>query len=302
MSSQSKRAIRAAFERAATSYDAAAFLQQEVARRLIERLEVMKLAPTSLLDAGCGTGYALPLLHARYPKAHLYGLDLAYGMLRQARDKQTVQKGWRKWLSPLTPQPSRLTLLCGDIEQLPFRRDSLDLVWSNLTLQWVSNLEGCLREIHRVIRPGGLFLFSTFGPDTLKELRQAFADIDGYVHVNRFIDMHDIGDMLVHAGFAQPVMEMEYLTLTYADLKSLLRELKAIGAHTVIEGRRTGLMGRGVWQRLTENYERLRRDGRLPATFEVIYGHAWAGRKDRLTDGRQVIAFEIARRRAKHGL
>ena len=297
-----KRAIRAAFDRAAAGYDAAALLQQEVARRLDERLEVMKIEPERILDAGCGTGYALPLLRARYPKARLIALDLALGMLRQARVHAGTVGGWRSWLPRLTPHPSPLTLICADIERLPFRKDGVDLVWSNLTLQWVGDLEGCFRDIHRVIRPGGLFAFSTFGPDTLKELRQAFAGLDGYGHVNRFTDMHDIGDMLVHAGFAHPVMEMEYLTLTYPDLKSLLRELKAIGADTVLEGRRPGLMGRRLWQQLGENYERLRRDGRLPATFEVIYGHAWAGHKDRLEDGRQVIAFEIARRRGKHGL
>jgi malonyl-CoA O-methyltransferase len=343
-----KRAIRAAFERAAAGYDAAAFLQQEVARRLDERLEVMKIEPARILDAGCGTGYAFPLLRARYPQATLCGLDLALGMLRQARVRQAAPAGWRKWLGTsknllrdpiaalrgarslaylldmsrslrsvrlalvplatvfrgarLSPRPAPSNLVCADVERLPFKRDSLDLVWSNLTLQWVGDLEASFREVHRVLRPGGLFAFSTFGPDTLKELRQAFAGLDGFGHVNRFTDMHDIGDMLVHAGFAHPVMEMEYLTLTYADLKSLLRELKAIGADTVLEGRRPGLMGRRLWQQVNENYERLRRDGRLPATFEVVYGHAWAGRKDHLEDGRQLIAFEIARRRAKHGL
>lgn len=300
-----KRSIRAAFERAAAGYDQAAFLQQEVARRLDERLEVMRIEPERILDAGCGTGYALPLLRARYPKARLLGLDLAHGMLQAARGKCMTHSllgrlarglGYRS----LFPEPC--SLICADLERLPLKKDSLDLVWSNLTLQWVGDLEGCFREVHRVIRPGGLFAFSTFGPDTLKELRQAFAGLDGFAHVNRFIDLHDIGDMLVHVGFAHPVMEMEMLTLTYTDLKSLLRELKAIGADTVLEGRRPGLMGRRLWQRLSENYERQRRDGRLPATFEVIYGHAWAGRKDRLADGRQVIALEIGRRRAKHGL
>ncbi len=297
-----KRAIRAAFGRAAAGYDQAAFLQQEVARRLDERLDVMRIEPERILDAGCGTGYALPLLRARYPKARLIGLDLADAMLVQARGRYGGAGGWRRWLAPLGTRPAAPAFLCADIECLPLKKDGLDMVWSNLTLQWVGDLAACFHEIHRVIRPGGLFAFSTFGPDTLKELRQAFAGLDGHNHVNRFTDMHDIGDMLVYAGFAHPVMEMEYLTLTYADVKSLLRELKAIGADTVLEGRRTGLMGRQAWQRLNENYERLRRDGRLPATFEVIYGHAWAGRKDRLTDGRQVIALEIGRRRAKHGL
>ncbi|MFN3594471.1 MAG: malonyl-ACP O-methyltransferase BioC [Thiobacillaceae bacterium] len=293
-----KRAIRAAFERAAPHYDQAAQLQQEVARRLDERLEVMKIAPALILDAGCGTGFGVPLLRARYPQARLIGLDLALAMLRQTQARHGQARSWRSWLSRLNPQPSALTLVCGDIERLPLARDSVDLIWSNLTLQWVGDLQATLREVHRILRPGGLFAFSTFGPDTLKELRQAFAGIDGYAHVNRFIDMHDIGDMLVYAGFAHPVMEMEMITLTYADLRSLLRELKAIGADTVLEGRRPGLMGRRTWQRLSDNYERLRRDGRLPATFEIIYGHAWAGRKDRLADGRQVIEFTIQRRRS----
>lgn len=296
-----KRAIRAAFERAAPHYDQAASLQQEVARRLDERLEVMKIAPALILDAGCGTGFGLPLLRARYPQARLIALDLALVMLQQTRTRHRPGGGWRAWLSRRRSNPHAPALVCGDIERLPLARDSVDLVWSNLTLQWVGDLSATLREAHRVIRPGGLLAFTTFGPDTLKELRQAFAGVDGYTHVNRFIDMHDIGDMLVYAGFAHPVMEMEFITLTYADLKSLLRELKAIGADTVLEGRRMGLMGRRQWQRFADNYERLRRDGRLPATFEVIYGHAWAGRKDRLEDGRQVIEFKIQHRRRDGG-
>jgi malonyl-CoA O-methyltransferase len=199
--------------------------------------------------------------------------------------------GWNASQSRL---PARV---CADIEQLPFAADHFDLLWSNLALQWVGDLEASLRGLHRVLKPGGLLMFSTFGPDTLKELREAFAGLDTHAHVNRFVDMHDIGDMLVHAGYSHPVMEMERLTLTYAELKSLLRELKAIGAHTVLGDRRVGLMGRHEWQRLSQNYERFRRDGRLPATYEVIYGHAWAGKKDRLEDGRQVIEWKIAQKR-----
>jgi malonyl-CoA O-methyltransferase len=296
-----KRAIRAAFERAAAGYDDAAFLQQEVARRLDERLALMKIEPRVLLDAGCGTGYAFPLLRARYPDARLIGLDLAHAMLARARERQPPGF-WERLLSRLTPHPSPLALICADLERLPLARDSIDLVWSNLTLQWVTDLEATFRQVHRAVRPGGLFAFTTFGPDTLRELRESFRGLDGYGHVNRFTDMHDIGDLLVHAGFANPVMEMEQITLTYADVKSMLRELKAIGAQTVLEGRRAGLMGRREWRRFVENYERLRRDGRLPATYEVVYGHAWAGRKDRLEDGRQVIEFRIAERRSRHGL
>ncbi len=149
-----------------------------------------------------------------------------------------------------------------------------------------------------MLAPGGLFMFATFGPDTLKELRAAFAAIDDAPHVNRFVDLHDIGDMLVHAGFAHPVMEMEMLTLTYADLAAVMRDLKGLGAHNAATARRRGLFGKSAWARLQAAYEVNRVDGRLPATFEVIYGHAWAGDKTRLADGRQIIQMKIANKRA----
>lgn len=296
MPSADKRAIRRSFEQAAAAYEDAAFLQKEVARRLDERLDLLKTAPARILDAGCGTGFGLPMLRARYPEASLVCLDIAYNMVARARDA-LPSPWWRRGLAFLNPPDARLAPLCADIERLPLASNSLDMVWSNLALQWVGDLEATFSGLRQVLKPGGLLVFSTFGPDTLKELRAAFADLDGHGHVNRFIDMHDIGDMLVHAGYSHPVMEMERITLTYTDLKGLLRELKDIGAHTVLENRRTGLMGRREWQRLSDNYERFRKDGRLPATYEVVYGHAWAGAKDRLADGRQVIQMKIASRK-----
>ncbi|KAF0098788.1 MAG: malonyl-CoA O-methyltransferase [bacterium] len=292
-----KRAIRRSFEAAAERYDEAAFLQHEVARRLDDHLDGMKIDPGMILDAGCGTGFGLSLLKARFPKARLLGLDLAHAMALHAAHGHAQAAGWRTWLSRLTPHASRLTTLCADMERLPLRKDSLDMVWSSLALQWVVEPDITFREAHRVLKPEGLFLFATFGPDTLMELRAASADLDGHQHVNRFIDMHDLGDALVHAGFSNPVMEMERITLTYEALPGLLRDLKAIGAHTVLENRRAGLMGKTEWKRLADHYERYRRDGRLPATYEVVYGHAWAGRKDRLEDGRQVIQLKIAGKR-----
>ena len=177
----------------------------------------------------------------------------------------------------------------------------MNLVWSSLALQWAHDLEATLKGFHQVLAPGGLLMFATFGPDTLKELRAAFAAVDDAPHVNRFIDLHDIGDMLIHAGFASPVMEMEMLTLTYADLKTLMRDLKGIGAHNAATTRRRGLLGKSAWARLEQAYESNRCEGRLPATFEVIYGHAWAGDKTRREDGRQVIQFNIGERRRKMG-
>lgn len=294
-----KREVARAFGRAAASYDAHAVLQREVMARLDERLELMSVKPGRIVDAGCGTGQGLRLLQARYPKADVVGLDLALPMLETARRNSTAGSWLGSLIHRLTPHASRHTpYVCADIERLPFKKSSIDLIWSSLALQWASEPEAAFRELHRAIAPQGLLLFATFGPDTLKELRRAFSAVDGGNHVSRFIDMHDIGDMLVHAGFQHPVMEMEMLTLTYADLKSLLRDLKGIGAHNAASDRARGMMGKTAWHRLEQAYEGFRKEGRLPATYEVIYGHAWAGDKTRLEDGRQVIQLKIQRKRA----
>ncbi|HNQ04944.1 MAG TPA: malonyl-ACP O-methyltransferase BioC [Thiobacillaceae bacterium] len=290
-----KRAVRRAFERAVATYAQSAFLQQEVARRLDGHLEEIRLAPKCILDAGCGTGFGVPLLRQRYPQARILALDLAHGMVASTRRQYAAPAGWHKWLHWAGLQPSSLLPLCADLEQLPLTRHSVDMVWSNLVLQWVDPLRA-LAEIRRVLRPGGLFLFSSLGPDTLRELRAASTDLDGHAHVNRFTDMHDVGDALVRAGLANPVMEMEHITLTYADLRGVLADIRGIGAHTVLTQGRAGLMGKQVWARLSHNYEAFRRDGRLPATYEVVYGHAWAAHTDRLADGRQIIQLQRGKR------
>lgn len=294
--------VRRAFDRAANSYDAHAVLQREVCDRLLERLDFMKLTPKQVVDVGAGTGYGLQQLQARYTSAQLIGLDLAPAMLAQARAKFPATKWLQRISSRFTPTSATSTdFVCADMERLPLKSHSVDLLWSSLTLQWANDLEATLRDFHRTLVPGGLLMFATFGPDTLKELRGAFAHIDDAPHVNRFADLHDIGDMLVNAGFANPVMEMEILTLTYADLKSLMIDLKGIGAHNAAVVRRRGLLGKSAWQKLEQEYERHRMDGRLPATYEVIYGHAWVGDKTHLEDGRQVIQLKIAERQITRG-
>jgi malonyl-CoA O-methyltransferase len=210
-------------------------------------------------------------------------------MAVQAQRQHGHPTGWGRWLSRPTASRSSLTALCADLEHLPLARDSLDMVWSSLTLQWV-DLAPAFTEINRVLKPGGLFLFATLGPDTLQELRSASGDLDGHDHVNRFIDMHDVGDALSRAGFAHPVMEMERITLTYRDLRGVLADIKGIGGQTVLTGRRDGLMGKRAWAQLERNYEAFRRDGRLPATYEVVYGHAWAG-SGRREEKPRVIEF-----------
>ena len=295
--------VRRAFDHAAASYDAHAVLQREVCDRLLERLDFISLQPGRVLDVGTGTGYGLAHLRARYADAELCALDIAPAMLAAARARLPQSTWAQRALGRLAASPSRLThLVCADMERLPLAPNSMNLVWSSLALQWAHDLEATLKGFHQALAPGGLLMFATFGPDTLKELRAAFSAIDDAPHVNRFIDLHDIGDMLIHAGFASPVMEMEMLTLTYADLKALMRDLKGIGAHNAAANRRRGLLGKSAWARLEQAYEAHRLEGRLPATFEVIYGHAWAGDKTRREDGRQVIQFAIGERRRKLGL
>ena len=295
--------VRRAFDHAAASYDAHAVLQREVCNRLLERLDFMTLQPGRVLDVGSGTGYGLAHLQARYAEAEICALDIAPSMLNAARARLPQRTWTQRALQRLSPLASRPThLLCADMERLPLAASSVNLVWSSLALQWAHDLEATFRGFHRTLAPGGLLMFATFGPDTLRELRSAFASIDDAPHVNRFIDLHDIGDMLIHAGFASPVMEMEMLTLTYADLTTLMRDLKGIGAHNAAANRRRGLLGRSAWARLQQAYESHRHEGRLPATFEVIYGHAWAGDKLQREDGRQVIQLNIGERRRKAGL
>jgi malonyl-CoA O-methyltransferase len=256
--------VRARFERAAPGYDAAAVLQREIAGRLRERLDYIKLEPSRILDLGCGTGEGSAALLRRYEGARVVALDLAHAMAQRA-----ARRGpwWRR-----RPQG-----LCGDALRLPLADASMDLIYSNVALQWLDDLDQALRECRRVLRGQGLLMFTTFGPDTLRELRESFARVDGGVHVHTFIDMHDIGDALVRAGFADPVMDMEMLTLTYADVMGLVADLRGLGATYAAPDAAPGLGGRRRLRALQQAYAAFRdADGRLPASYEVVYGHAWA--------------------------
>jgi malonyl-CoA O-methyltransferase len=282
-----KRAARNAFSRAAHSYDVAAVLQREVCNRMLERLDYVKLQPRRILDAGSGTGWGGRKLGERYPQSELVELDIALGMLE-------VACGTANWWQKLF-FGRRQRYVCADIESLPLAAQSMQMVWSNLALQWCNDLPASFSELHRVLQPEGLLMFSTFGPDTLQELRVAFRGVDGYNHINRFIDMHDIGDMLVAAGFADPVMEMEKITLTYSDVKDVMQDLRSIGANNATVGRAPGMMGKTRWARILQNYEDLRRDGKLPATFEIIYGHAWRAAPKQTADGYAIIQMNMKR-------
>jgi malonyl-CoA O-methyltransferase len=289
-----RRAVRRHFARAVPTYDAAAVLQREVATRMAERLDVIRLAPAAILDAGCGTGDALGELAARFPQARRVALDAVPAMLDLARKKTREQRSLvARLLAPIrgTHRDSGVQFVGGDVTALPFAHGCFGMIWSNLVLQWVDDLPRALEEFHRVLEVGGLLTFTTFGPDTLRELRSAFAAIDAAPHVSRFADMHDVGDLLIGAGFADPVVQMEYLTLTYADGVAMLRDLKAIGATNAAAGRARGMMGRERWRRAMDALDRLRRDGRIPATFEVIHGHAWKVAARQTAEGLPIVRF-----------
>lgn len=287
-------AVKRAFGRAAASYDEAAVLQREIGARMLSRLELVKLVPATVLDAGCGTGEACVELAARYPEARIVGFDLAYPMAATARERVARNRSiYQRLLAPvLARRATGAQFVCADLNALPFASQVFDLAWSNLALQWVNDLPHVFAELRRCLRVGGLLTFTTFGPDTLKEVRDAFAAVDGHPHVSRFIDMHDIGDMLVAAGYADPVMDMEYVTLTYATPTALMRDLKAIGATNAARARTRGLTGRRRFDRVVEHLRQRAVEGRVPATFEVVYGHAWKVQPRKTDDGLPVVQLQ----------
>jgi malonyl-CoA O-methyltransferase len=284
-----KRRIAAAFNRAAPVYAANAILQNRVADSLADRLALFRIAPERILDAGSGCGNGTTQLRRRFPKAQVLAFDLAYEMLRTHRGR-----GIRRWFAGER-------FVCGDVEQLPFADRSIDLVFSSLALQWSTDLDAALAEFARVLRPGGLLLFSSLGPDTLRELRSSWAAVDADAHVNTFLDMHDIGDRLIHAGLAGPVLDVEHVTMTYADVTAVLRDLKSIGADQVLGPRHPRLTSPGRMKRMIAQYENHRRDGLIPATYEVVYAHAWApAAGDRPQDGSTVAHFPLSALRRRN--
>jgi len=256
-----RRCVRRSFDRAAASYDAAAVLHAEIRQTLLERLELTSMAPRAVVDAGAGTGHGSRALKRRYPRALVIALDSSRGMLCAAARQQS-------WLRPFAR-------VCADAERLPLKDGSIDLIVSNLLLQWCDP-DAVFAEFRRVLAPQGLLSFSAFGPDTLRELRAAWVQVDARSHVHQFFDMHDLGDALVRSGFAAPVLDVERITLKYLDVRALAADLKALGAHNATAGRARGLTTPRQFAAMQAAYEKFRQDGRLPATYEVVFAHAWA--------------------------
>lgn len=252
--------IRRNSDRASATYDASAVLQARIRQQLIERLAWIAFEPDVIVDLGCATGHAARALCERWPRARVIAVDIAPGMLREAAKQEGA---------------ARFERLCADALCLPLPDASVDLLFCNLMLQWCDDLDAVFAEIARVLRPRGLLTFTTFGPDTLIELRAAWREADDYTHVSPFADMHDIGDGLIRAGLVEPVLDVVRYTLTYPDVCALMRDLKAIGAQNATIGRPRGLTGRQRLRTVEQSYEQYRRDGRLPASYEVVFGQAW---------------------------
>ena len=257
-----KKNIQQHFNKAAHSYNEAAVLQKEVAHRVESRFDFLKIKPDVILDLGSGTGMGANLLYQRYPKAKIIEMDLALGMLKFSK---AHKRFWQR----------RFGFCVATAERLPLKDRSVDIIYSNCLLQWCNDLNVVFKECFRVLKPNGLFMFSSFGPDTLIELKKSFASVDEQAHVNDFLDMHDLGDILVHSYFSDPVVDMEKIVMTYAEVADLMHDLKAMGANTVQKGSRT-LTGKTKFKAMQQAYESFRNaEGVLPATFEIIYGHAF---------------------------
>lgn len=277
------RAARRGFDRAAATYVAASPLEAEVGARMLARLDYIRATPRRMLDAGAGPAREAQALTARYPGAALVALDASPAMLRAGRRPRSV----RAWLRR-TP---RTLPVAADYARMPLASGCVDLLWSNMALHWAQAHEPVVREFARVLAPNGLLMFSTLGPDTLKELRRAA----GAAHVHLFMDMHDIGDLLLGAGFAAPVMDAEAVTLTYADPEGLFADLRRSGQTSARADRARGLHGRRFLEQLRAAITEQAGGGRVSATFEVVYGHAWKGDKRQSEDGRAVIQTDALR-------
>lgn len=273
--------MRSDFADAAESYDSAAVLAREVGARMAARLDLVKISPQRVADIGCATGDGVRELHRRYGTAAsgklALAIDYALPMLRAVRRR--------------TPRLQRLAgrgpqLVNADVRALPLAANTLGLIWSNLVLHWLDDPLPALRELHRVLEAGGLLSFATLGPDTLKELRAAAAEVGAGDTAKRFLDMHDLGDMLVAAGFADPVMDMEVITLTYATPRAFLADQRHLGVRDALLGQQ----GWREWRRLLKAWPR-DADRRLPASFEIVYGHAWKPEPRQIADGRAVVKF-----------
>ena len=272
------------------------FLRREIAQRMHERLELVKITPQRVLDAGCGPGADLAVLQKNYPAAQILGVDGSPAMLQAAQAPVPKLAALNQFLTRFLPGKAGIDLLCADFADLPLAPSSVDLVWSNLALHWHPQPDRVFTEWRRVVRAHGLVMFSCFGPDTFKEVREAFAEADLAPHALPFVDMHDFGDLLVETGFSTPVLEMEALTVTYPTAQALLADVRAWGGNPLTT-RGKGLLGKAAWRRMLSALERFRRaDGTLGLSYEVVYGHAFRPVPRVTAAGEAIIRFDLPRK------
>lgn len=259
---------RKSFNRAASSYDQFCVLQNVISDNLLDRLKIINIKPLNILDLGAGTGRNGLNLRKKYQKSKIINIDFSEEMLNVAKKKNKSY-----FLDKINQSPYRY--ICADIEAIPIIENSIDLVWSSSSIQWCNDLPLVFRQIRNILKPGGLFIFSTFGPNTLNELRQVTEDLFGKQKTNLFVDMHNIGDLLISSGFSDPVLDIENFTMTYQDIKKLFMDIRGIGATSGNHNQNKGFLGKSFIHKMIDKYESYRINGLLPATYEVIYGHAW---------------------------
>lgn len=266
------------------------FLYREISVRMQERLSFIKILPQRVMDVGCGAGIDLLMLKKRFLGAELIGVDAAQEPLICAR-RLLRQSFWRNLLTGMSRRRAKVFLICANFAALPLPSKTVNVVWSNLALHWHPQPDSVLAEWRRVLQKDGLLMFSTFGPDTFKELKEAFLILDDKPHTIPFVDMHDLGDMLVDAGFSTPVMDMEVMTITYTDIYKMLNDVRAMGGNP-LSTRRRGLIGRAAWSRFTQHLQTLRdAQGNISMTVEVIYGHAFCPAPKKTNKGEAIIEF-----------
>lgn len=256
------------FDKIAKNYDAFSVLQQSVASMLIERLLPMQVSPKKIIDVGCATGFGLLLLEDKFKETDVLGLDISKKMLHYAQKRG-------KWLR-------KRQVMCADANDMPIHSASVDMIFCNLLFPYIHDCRKILKEILRILRPGGLLVFSSLGPDSLQEIRRSWANIDDDPHVKTFLDIHDVGDSLLAEGFVEPILEIENFQFNFSDTQKMFAELRGLGFRNEDSQRFSFLTSKRRWQRFLEQLLLLKQNQKIPLTFEIILAHAWKPEQEKV--------------------
>ncbi len=254
---------RKVFDRHASTYDLYSSLQNNISDKLFKKLDLIQINPNLILDLGCGTGRNGRMMKEKYQNIKIINYDFSVNMLKEAKKNQY------KMLN------NKSNFVCGDIEKLAFSENTFDVIWSTSSLQWCNNLSDTFNKAKVILKPGGLFIFSTFGPNTLFELRNITKKISNYQKTNNFLDAFSIREKLINEGFVDPVIDSEEFCLAYKDINKLFLDLRKIGATSGFKKRNIGLSGKSFLKLIIDGYKEYSYDGIFPATYEALYGYAW---------------------------